>query len=38
LFFEIFYEVIDLLFYLIGNNVQSQRSIEPVTKFIMPIR
>ena len=38
LFFEIFYKVIDLLFYLTGNNDLCPRSIEPVTKFIMSAR
>jgi hypothetical protein len=38
LFFEIFDKVIDLLFYLTGNDVLCSRSIEPVTKFIMSAR
>ncbi len=38
LFFEIFYKVIDLLFYLTGNNVLWCRSIEPVAEFIMSAR
>ena len=38
LFFEIFDKVIDLLFYLTGNDVSRHRSIEPVTKFIMSVR
>ena len=38
LFFEIFYKVIDLLFYLTGNDVWRDRSIEPAAKFIMSVR
>ena len=38
LFFEIFYEDFDLLFYLTDNYDLWCRSIEPGTEFIMSVR